>query len=275
MDGVSVCVPMYNNEGTIERCLRSILDQDGALEIVVVDDDSTDASVELAASLLRPGDRLIRNPGRLGLAGNHNRALELARGGLIQFVHADDWLLPGALQSLARCFDDPEVGMAFAPRLVVGDDEWAARFGEHQHWYFWDLRDRNRGASLVAQIVARSGAANNPVGEPTCVMFRRGLALDGMRSDLYQLVDLDLWLRVMLRSAVVRYVQQPLSVRSHTPDTATSGNKATRRDWLDQMRILTSLIHNPASTPTVRLLAAAWWLPSVAQAAIYRVVTPR
>lgn len=59
---ISVCVPMYNNAPTIERCLRSVLDQDGVeFEIVIVDDQSTDDGATTAASLLRPGDRLIRN----------------------------------------------------------------------------------------------------------------------------------------------------------------------------------------------------------------------
>src|ERR1700761_5635653 len=134
---VSVCVPMYNNGATIARCLRSILEQDGVdFEIVVVDDDSSDDSLEIAATMLRPGDRLVRNESRLGLNQNHNECLKQARGRCIQFVHGDDWLLPEALQTLVRCFDDPAVGMAFAPRRVVSDDtKWQQRYGTvHTHF---------------------------------------------------------------------------------------------------------------------------------------------
>ena len=78
---VTVCVPMYNDAATIERCLRSVLDQDGVeFEIVVVDDDSSDDSVSIATGLLRPGDRLIRNESRVGLNQNHNKCLNLAGG---------------------------------------------------------------------------------------------------------------------------------------------------------------------------------------------------
>jgi glycosyltransferase involved in cell wall biosynthesis len=101
---------------TIERCLRSVLDQDGVeFEIVVVDDNSSDESAAIAATMLRPGDRLIRNESRAGLSGNHNKCLEHARGRFIQFVHGDDWLLPGALQTLAGCFASPT-----AIRIIVG-----------------------------------------------------------------------------------------------------------------------------------------------------------
>jgi glycosyltransferase involved in cell wall biosynthesis len=259
---VSVCVPMYNNGPTIARCLRSVLAQNGvAFEILVVDDDSSDGSAAIAADMLRAGDRLIRNESRLGLSQNHNKCLELARGRYIQFVHGDDWLLPGALQTLARCFEDPSVGLAFAPRRVLSDDRrWRRRYGR-PHSHFWKLREYNRGPSLVTQMVLR-GAAGNWIGEPTCVMFRHRLALHagGFRNDIYQLVDLDLWLRLMLRSAV-GFVPQELSVRSHTGGTETTLNEAARRAWLDRLHILTWLTMDPAAPRIIRIIAGIWWLP--------------
>ena len=258
---VSVCVPMYNNSATIERCLRSILDQDGVeFEIVVVDDNSSDDCAAIAASLLRPGDRLVRNDPNLGLNRNHNRCIELARGDCIQFVHGDDWLLPGALRTLAPCFDDPSVGMAFAPRRVINEGvHWYHRLGP-THIYFLRLRAYNRGTSLVTQMVLLGGAGNY-VGEPTCVMFRRQLALDVgcLRDDVYQLVDLDFWYRLMLRSAV-RFVPQKLSVRTHTGGTVSVSNVRTRRNWLDHLRVLTWLIVDPASTREIRVLARFYWV---------------
>ncbi len=260
---VSVCVPMYNNSATIERCLRSILDQKGLnFEIVVVDDDSTDDGATIATALLRPQDRLVRNKPRLGLNGNHNRCLEVARGELIQFVHGDDWLLPGALLTLASCFDNADVGMAFAPRKVETDDQEFQRQYGVLHTHFKDLQAYNRGPSLVRQMAAR-GALHNWVGEPTCVMFRRRLALDagGFRDDVYQLVDLDFWYRLMLRSSV-GFVAQELSVRTHTASTESARNLLMRRYWLDQLRILTWLTLDPASSASVRTLAGLWWLPA-------------
>jgi GT2 family glycosyltransferase len=260
---VSVCVPMYNNSATIARCLRSILDQDGVeFEILVVDDHSSDDSVAIAAAMIRPRDRLVRNRSRLGLNANHNKCLELARGRNVQFVHADDWLLPGALHTLARCLDDPTVGLAFAPRHVVSDDlEWKRTYSQ-LHTRFWKLSRLNRGPSLVTQI-ALHGASGNWIGEPTCVMFRRQLALSAgsLRQDIYQLVDLDFWIRIMLRSAVC-FVPQQLSVRSHTAATATARNKATHRSWLDHLRVLTWLIEDPASPIAVRVIAGVRWLPA-------------
>jgi len=260
---ISVCLPVCNNGATIERCLRSILDQDGVdFEIVVVDDDSTDDSAALAAKMLRTGDRLIRNESRLGLSQNHNKCLELARGSYVQFVHGDDWLLPGALKRLSACFDDPTTGMAFAPRRVVSENRSWIRRDSRIRTHLRKLGERNYGPSLVRQMTLH-GAKHNSIGEPTCVMFRRRLALDvgGFRDDIYQLVDLDFWYRMMLRSSVC-YVPEELSVRCHTSVSETRRNVTTRRWWLDQLRILTWLIVDPASTPTIRILARVWWIPA-------------
>ena len=258
---ISVCVPMYNNSATIARCLRSILDQDGVgFEIVVVDDDSSDSCAAIAATMLRSGDRLVRNDSRLGLSANHNKCIELARGTRIQFVHADDWLLPGALQRLAPCFDDPAVGLAFAPRRVVQDDiPWWLRTVRTPHRFFRRLRERNKGSSLVTQMMLMGGGSNW-IGEPSSVMFRRQLALavGGLREDIYQLVDVDFWFRLMLRSTVC-FVPHELSVRAQSADTESARNAKTGRGWFDHLRILTWLMVDPASTKAIRLFAAGWW----------------
>ena len=260
---ISVCVPTYNNSATITHCLRSILDQDGVdFEIVVIDDDSSDGCVAIVAAMLRPGDRLIRNQSRLGLGANHNKCIELARGTLIQFVHGDDWLLPGALQRLAPCFDDPAVGLAFAPRRVMQDDiPWLWRTVSKPHRFFPMLREHNAGPSLVAQMMLMGGGSNW-IGEPTSVMFRRRLALavGGLREDIYQLVDIDFWFRLMLRSMVC-FVPHELSVRTQSGDTESARNAKTGRSWLDHLRILTWLMVDPASTRAIRVFAAAWWSP--------------
>jgi hypothetical protein len=163
---------------------------------------------------------------------------------------------------MSECLDDPTVGMAFAPRRVDTDDlKWKDRYGNLQT-RFRGLRARNHGPTLVRQMAVH-GANGNWIGEPTCVMFRHRLALDagGFRNDIYQLVDLDLWDRLMLRSTVC-FVPQELSVRCHTSATETTRVMNTRRYWLDQLRILTWLVMDPASPTAIRIVAAVWWLPA-------------
>ncbi|MCV7242920.1 glycosyltransferase [Mycobacterium mantenii] len=250
---------MYNNGATIERCLRSILDQDAKYELIIVDDNSPDDSVAIAEKMLRPGDRLIRNESNLGAHRNHVKLLELARGSYIQYVHGDDYLLPGALRTLVAYFDDPTVGLVFAPRRVLTDDlVWLRQCGT-LHTRFRKLEEHNRGSSLVLQMTLQ-GLGTNWIGEPTNVMFRRQLAIDagGIRDDIAHLSDLDLWLRLLLRSTAC-FVPQELSVREHTPFTGEAF--AARTWWLDRLRLLTWVIVDPASPAVIRFIAAVWWSP--------------
>ena len=259
---VSVCIPMYNNAETITRCVDSVLAQNGIdFEVLVVDDDSTDESVAIARAALRPGDRLLVNDARLGLVGNHNECLERARGRYVQFVHADDWLLPGALHELARELEEAHAGMAFAPRQVVTDDAQFIRRCGRLHTHFRKLGRRNDGRALALQI-ALNGMHHNWIGEPTCVMFRRELALDAgeFRDDIYQLLDIDLWLRLMVRSSVC-FLPRELSARCHTAATESVRNKSIRRDWLDQLRVITSMIVDPATPRLIRTISLLWWCP--------------
>ncbi|OBI56042.1 hypothetical protein A5705_23150 [Mycobacterium sp. E787] len=91
-------------------------------------------------------------------------------------------------------------------------------------------------------------------------MFRRQLGLDigGFRSDIYQLVDLDFWYRLMVRSTVC-FLPQELSVRTHTATTESMHIVKAGRNWLDQLRILTSLIVDPASPTSIRVIAGMRW----------------
>jgi glycosyltransferase involved in cell wall biosynthesis len=258
---VSVCIPTYNSAATVSRCLESVLSQHGVdFELLVVDDDSDDETVSAARELLRRGDRLVVNGSRLGLVGNHNRCLELARGTYVQFVHADDLLLPSALSTLAAELENSNGGMAFAPRLIDTDEaHFVRRFGQ-LHTNFRGLRERNNGCRLVKQMVAR-GIHHNWIGEPTSVMFRRDLAVEagGFRDDIYQLLDLDLWLRLMVRSTVC-FVPRALSVRFHNAETESARNKACNRDWLDQLRVITSMVVDPAAPFSIRVGSSMWWV---------------
>lgn len=98
MNGISVIIPNFNYAQWIKRCVESCLGQGSLLhEVVIVDDNSTDNSVEIIEELihLHPGKvKMFINPQK---GGNHarNYGLEQSSGEYIQWLDADDQLLPG------------------------------------------------------------------------------------------------------------------------------------------------------------------------------------
>jgi glycosyltransferase involved in cell wall biosynthesis len=108
---VSVIVPVRDGERYLEEALRSVLDQaHPELELLVVDDGSTDATPEV---LRRMGDRVraVRQPPR-GVAAAINHGVSLAGGQLLAFLDADDLWTPGRLAAQLAALDQ-DAGLDF------------------------------------------------------------------------------------------------------------------------------------------------------------------
>ncbi len=95
----SVVVPLYNKEAFIQATLRSVLEQAGAdLEVVVVDDGSSDGSAQRVLELADPRVRLIHQA-NAGVSAARNRGVADARGEWVVCLDADDLLHPQALEA--------------------------------------------------------------------------------------------------------------------------------------------------------------------------------
>jgi GT2 family glycosyltransferase len=256
---VSVCVPVYNCADTIERAIDSALAQTFTdFECVVVDNSSTDSTVERIQKYDDRRIRLVVNETNIGGVGNHNKCLSLARGDLIQFLHGDDWLLPYCLERLVPAFAAQNVGLAFAPRRVDTDDEsWKSRFGRLDG-PLRPLAAMNKGPELVRRYLL-AGGHGNPIGEPTSVMVRRDtiIGVGGFRPQIPGLSDIDAWLRLLCQSDAA-FVEDELTVRWHHVGSETDVQKG--RHTLDQMWVLANLIQSKQLGAKLRLRALALWL---------------
>jgi glycosyltransferase involved in cell wall biosynthesis len=247
---VSVCVPAYNTADWIVRAVESALAQTyGSFEVVVVDDASTDGTLERVKELDDPRIRLYSNPRNLGHSGNWNRALSLARGRLIKFLCSDDLLYPDCLEAMVTLFDaHPSIGLVFSLRDVemeVPHDpvalEWKAKHMQ-AHRVFGDLRELNSGPALVRRWID-SGFARNAVGEPTNVMMARDCLrrVGAFSLRLRQRADMDLWVRAMFFSDI-GFVDRPLARYLIRADSLTSLNRAGSLGWMDGLWLLEGLL---------------------------------
>lgn len=91
---VSVIIPVYNGEAFLAEAVESIQRQNcHSLEIIIVDDGSTDSTGSVVASL-QADVRYVYQPNNSGPAAARNRGLQMAQGNVIGFLDADDDLWP-------------------------------------------------------------------------------------------------------------------------------------------------------------------------------------
>jgi glycosyltransferase involved in cell wall biosynthesis len=137
---VSVIIPAYNAEGTILETIASVRAQSHAnLEILVIDDGSTDATVARVRSVDDPRLRVFPYP-HAGLAAARNRGFERSTGAFVSFIDADDlWTqdkLTAQLDALER---HPEAGLAYSWTIFV-DPDGHFLFAKERLYFEGDVR---------------------------------------------------------------------------------------------------------------------------------------
>ena len=130
---VSVIVPFFNAEPYIERCIQGLLGQRFAadrFEILMVDNNSTDAGAEIVAR--HPSVALLRE-GKQGAYAARNRALREARGRVLVFTDPDCVPHPDWLSQLLAPFDDPATQVVIGRSDPVSDSKALALLSAYDH----------------------------------------------------------------------------------------------------------------------------------------------
>ena len=95
---ISVIMPVYNGGSTIRQAVESVFCQNIPLELLVIDDGSTDQTSEvLSVYQDRPDFHYLKNPHNIGAAASRNRGVQEAHGQYVAFLDADDWWENGKL----------------------------------------------------------------------------------------------------------------------------------------------------------------------------------
>ena len=104
-DLVTVVIPVYNSKATVEKAVRSIMNQTYKnLEIIIVNDGSTDESLEICERLASEDARiLVHSQENGGLSAARNKGISLAKGKWITFVDSDDLADPNMIEILLNC----------------------------------------------------------------------------------------------------------------------------------------------------------------------------
>lgn len=193
---VSVVIPAYNAAEYLPEALESVLAQNGdGVEIIVVDDGSTDATPQVISSYGQ-SLRCVRQLNQ-GVAVARNRGIEASRGAMVAFLDADDTWLPGKLLrqfSTLRAKPDSRVcHSAFRAVSAEGLPRAVTRY--------------YGSGSIVHDLLLRG----NVVGTPSTVMADRELLVraGGFDPALSLCADWDLWIRLAWLTSFC-YVDEPL-----------------------------------------------------------------
>lgn len=152
---VSVIIPVYNYERFLAEAIESVLSQTyRELEVIVVDDGSTDRSGEVARSFAGKGVSYCHQV-HAGIGPARNKGVELARGDFLAFLDADDRWPEEKLERQLRAFeDDPALEMVLARRYNFrmvrrGKQESVTRASLYPAWFrAWCLVRCSSSASL-------------------------------------------------------------------------------------------------------------------------------
>jgi len=195
----SVMVPTFAPKPELLRlAVESVLAQAwpaAEMQITVVDDSPQPGAAAAVVREIDPTGRIevVANARRLGIAGNWNRAIELARGELVHLLHQDDHVLPGFYARIDEGFRRaPHAGMAFCRTLLIDDAGRAIRRNSRLRWFPGVLRD-------WLPVIATRQRVQTP-----SVVVRREVyeTLGGYRPELCQALDWEMWVRIAARHEV-------------------------------------------------------------------------
>lgn len=217
---VSIAITNYNYGGFIARAIRSVLKQTFEdFEIVVVDNASTDNSVEVVRGLMDtdPRIRLVVNPENIGTVRNHQRSADVARGTYLVHLDADDWIIdPDALKFQVEMLNNnPDVSFVFSPIVDSGPEDQAI---VETRPFFQDTIVP--GEIGIKHVIMRKVASSGPMVRMSALRKFNGYNLDyEMSCDLKLVVDL-------CGQGKVGYIDRPLYCIFSHPNRASSVAKA-------------------------------------------------
>lgn len=131
---ISVIIPVYNAENTIEKCVESlVLGRMRELEVILVEDCSADGSWALCQALERRFSqvRCVRNEKNRGVSSTRNRGLDMISGEFVCFVDSDDWVSEYYLAELLQAAkENPDA-------LILCGLHFLNRVDEYRRTYLW------------------------------------------------------------------------------------------------------------------------------------------
>lgn len=233
MSSVSVIIPVFNSRETLERAVASVIYEPQVSEVLIVDDGSTDDSLKLALGLVArfPRLRVLQHSHRAnsGACTSRNLGLAHAQSDWIQFLDADDELLPGKIAGQLK-LTDRDVGFVVGNSIhVFPDDRRHYRKADNDLW---------------------KGLIRSKLGDTCANLWSRKLLLEvnGWDENLQSSQEYDLMFRLVARQVTIVFDPRFLTLIHKTANSiSTDPEKRAIRvtNWIQlRQKIRKYLIQN-------------------------------
>jgi GT2 family glycosyltransferase len=241
MPEISVVVLNWNGREYLRACLKSLMGQRGAdFEVIVVDNGSSDASVEMVQSEFVPRAgfpvKIISNAVNRGFCGANNQGFAASQGSFVAILNNDAEAEPDFVAGMRRAFDvAPDIGMAAAKILVHEDPRRIDKVG---HLIYPDGQNRGRGTGEVDRgQYERMEECLWPDG--CAAMYRKSMLdqIGGFDEDLFIFGD-DAELGLRARIAGWRCLYTPDAVVRHHRGGAMNTGSTGRIFLIERNRVL-------------------------------------
>jgi len=249
---ISICIPVFNGEKYLRECLDSVLAQTYSdIEIIIVDDGSTDSSIDISEAYLKKDARIkiFRNATNLGLVQNWNHCIELAKGEWIKFLFQDDLMDSNCIETFVEYISKTagKIPVLVSKRKYFSDKPFTEK---EKLYYETNLLSLDRiKISQENHVVSPHSVSNaavkyialNFIGEPTVLMFRRSVCreLGSFEESLEQICDLEFVLRIASVYGMV-YVPNELTkfrIHEHSTTNRNMDKKYYSLAFLEPVRL--------------------------------------
>ena len=194
MPRVSVIIPVYNGEETIERAIRSVLSQTFQdFELILIDDGSMDKSFEILERCRRDHPDKISlnthaNHENLGIVETYQSGFSKARGEYLAFVEQDDTWVKNYLEEKIRILEQyPNVGVAFSRYMAEGEN-WGALERVLRWCQLGYLATKKKPLDLTGTFLKKQ-----IIGTFSCFVTRKALIDTIPQPSLRRMVAFDWW----------------------------------------------------------------------------------
>jgi glycosyltransferase involved in cell wall biosynthesis len=230
---ISAVVPVFNAEKTLIRAVDSLLLQQEIDEIFLVEDGSQDSSLLLCQSLAEkyPIVKVLQHPGGVnkGAPGSRNLGLSFAKNEWIQFMDADDQLLPGKISSQILLISE-------SVDVIVGE--------------FREIDESGNSSVIKPTKDVWSGLLSTRLGKTTANLWRKSAMIHagGWNESLINIQEYYLIFELLMRGSQVRFSDEVGSIIYYLPDSITNSlvslNEKRDNYFLYREKIRKFLIEN-------------------------------